>query len=68
VTVKVGSTLHAVPWVAAYGEVAPGETLVHVDSVGLLTIAVREGRADEQLNLAEGMAVSLAGRRSSTAE
>lgn len=67
VTVKVGSTLHTLPWAAAYGDVAPGEPLIHVDSVGLLAIAVREGRADEELNLAEGMAISLAGRRSSTA-
>jgi S-adenosylmethionine hydrolase len=68
VTVKVGSTMHALPWVSSYGDVAEGESLIHVDSVGLLAVAVRGGRADEELNLAEGVAVSLAARRSATAE
>lgn len=68
VTVKVGSTLHTVPWVTSYGDVGEGEVLLHVDSVGLLALAVRGGRADEELNLAEGVAVSLASSRSATAE
>jgi S-adenosyl-L-methionine hydrolase (adenosine-forming) len=68
ITVKVGSTLHSVPWVRTYGEVDEGEALIHVDSVGLLAIAVRGGRADEELNLAEGVSVSLAANRSATAE
>ncbi len=67
VTIEVGSTLHSVPWVTSYGEVEEGATLVHVDSVGLLALAVRGGRADEVLNLSEGVAVTLAGRRSATA-
>lgn len=67
VTVEVGSTLHSVPWVTSYGEVEEGAILVHVDSVGLLALAVRGGRADEVLNLSEGAAVTLAGRRSATA-
>ena len=66
VTVKVGSTVHSVPWVTSYGEVEEGSTLVHVDSVGLLALAVRGGRADEVLNLTDGVAVTLAGRRSAT--
>lgn len=68
ITVKVGSSVHSVPWVSAYGDVGEGEVLIHVDSVGLLALAVRGGRADEALNLAEGVAVSLAGSRSATAE
>ena len=68
VTVKVGSTIHSVPWVTSYGDVAEGDPLLHVDSVGLVSIAVRGGRADDDLNLAEGVAVSLAGKRSTTAE
>lgn len=68
ITVKVGATTHSVPWVNAYGDVDEGETLIHVDSVGLLAIAVRGGRADERLNVAEGVAVSLAASRSATAE
>lgn len=63
VTVKVGSTIHTMPWVTSYGDVAEGETLLHVDSVGLIAIAVRGGRADDELNLAEGVSVSLAGRK-----
>jgi S-adenosyl-L-methionine hydrolase (adenosine-forming) len=66
-TVKVGSTLHSVPWVASYGDVGEGEVLVHVDSVGLLALAVRGGRADEELNLAEGVAVALTSSRAATA-
>ena len=66
VTVKVGATLHSVPWVSAYGDVDEGGILIHVDSVGLLALAVRGGRADEELNLAEGLAVSLAASRSAT--
>ncbi len=66
ITVKVGATTHSVPWVNAYGDVGEGETLIHVDSVGLLALAVRGGRADEELNLAEGLAVSLAASRSAT--
>jgi len=68
VTLKVGSTLHSIPWVESYGDVGEGEPLLHVDSVGLLTIAVRGDRADDHLNLSEGTAVSLAGRTSATAE
>ncbi len=67
VTVKVGSTLHSVPWVTSYGDVVEGETLIHVDSVGLLALAVRAGRADEELNLAEGVAVTLTSNRAATA-
>jgi len=68
ITVKVGSTLHSMPWVTSYGDVGEGEALIHVDSVGLLAFAVRGGRASDDLNLAEGVAVSLTGSRSSTVE
>jgi S-adenosylmethionine hydrolase len=67
VTMKVGASLHSVLWVANYSEVEPGETLIHVDSAGLIAIAVRDGAADEELNLATGMAVTLAGTGSTTA-
>jgi S-adenosylmethionine hydrolase len=68
VTMKVGSTLHSVPWVSSYGDVGEGEVLLHVDSVGLMALAVRDARADEELNLAEGVAVTLAANRSAKAE
>ena len=41
----------------AYGEVDPGEALAYVDSYGLVALAVREGRADDDLNVRSGMAV-----------
>lgn len=68
VTVKIGATLHQVPWVTSYGEVGEGDGLIHVDSVGLIALAVRDGRADESMNLAEGVSVSLAASRSATTE
>ncbi len=67
VTVRIGATVHSIPWVRAYGDVEEGATLLHVDSVGLLTIAVRGDRADEELDLIEGVSVSLSASRSATA-
>lgn len=67
-TVKVGSTIHSVPWVTSYGDVGEGDVLLHVDSVGLMALAVREGRADDELNLAEGVPVTLMANRSARAE
>ncbi|HZD21856.1 MAG TPA: SAM-dependent chlorinase/fluorinase [Acidimicrobiia bacterium] len=67
-TVKAGSTLHSVQWVTSYGDVDEGDLLIHVDSVGLMALAMREGRADEELNLTEGTSVSLAAKRSPKAE
>ena len=63
VTVQVGGTEYDLPWVAAYGDVEPGQPLVHIDSYGLMAIAVREGSAAERLNLAEGHQVVLRPRR-----
>jgi S-adenosyl-L-methionine hydrolase (adenosine-forming) len=64
VTVKIGASLHSVTWVSAYSDVEPDEPLIHVDSAGLIAVGLRDGRADERLNLAEGVAVTLAGRGS----
>ena len=58
VTLKVGDRDHTVPWRVAYGEVEPGKPLIHVDSYGLIALAVRGGRADEWFGLSEGTAVS----------
>jgi S-adenosylmethionine hydrolase len=66
-TLKVGASLHSIPWVAAYSDVDPGEALVHVDSAGLIAIAVRDGAADQELNLSGGVAVILAGTGSTSA-
>ena len=68
VNVKVGSTLHVVRWVTSYSDVGEGDPLIHVDSAGLLALAVRGGRADETLGVGVGVAVTLAGQKSPTAE
>ena len=65
-TMKVGATLQTIPWAVTYSDVEPGEALVHVDSAGLIAIAIREGAADEELNLAAGVAVTLAGTGSTS--
>jgi S-adenosylmethionine hydrolase len=57
--VQIGGIDHEVPWVAAYGDVESGQPLAHVDSYGLLAIAVREGSAAERLNLTVGHQVVL---------
>ncbi|MGI9647972.1 MAG: SAM hydrolase/SAM-dependent halogenase family protein [Acidimicrobiia bacterium] len=59
VIVQVGATEYELPWLAAYGDVEPGQPLLHIDSYGLLAIAVREGSAADRLNLAEGHQVVL---------
>lgn len=66
-TLRIGSTIHNLLWVTAYSDVEDREPLVHVDSAGLIAIAVRSGRADEELNITEGVSVSLSARRESTA-
>lgn len=68
VTVKAGSKLHSVPWVTSYGDVDEGDPLIHVDSVGLLALAVRGGRADEALGISEGLSISLASNTGARAE
>lgn len=59
--IQIAGIEHEVPWVVAYGDVEPGQLLGHVDSYGLLAIAVREGSAAERLNLTEGHQVVVAG-------
>lgn len=54
----LGATKVRMRWVSAFGDVAAGEALVHVDSSGQVAIAVRGGRADDVLPLAVGAAVT----------
>lgn len=65
VTVKIGLRLHQVRWVQTYGAVGEGDALLHVDSSGMVALAVRGGRADEDLALAEGVPVAVVGSRDS---
>ncbi len=60
---QVGGTEYDLPWVVAYGDVEPGQPLVHIDSYGLMAVAVREGSAAERLNLTGGHPVVLRPRR-----
>jgi hypothetical protein len=62
VTLTIGATIHVIPWVGNYSDVERGEPLIHVDSAGLIAVAVREGRADEMLRLGNGVVVTMAGR------
>ncbi len=59
VRLVVGGVGYDLMWATAYGDVAEGEGLVHVDSYGHVAIAVRGGRADEGFPIAEGVAVQL---------
>lgn len=55
VVVRVGAAEHEALWAAAYGEA--GGVIVHVDSYGMMAVAMPGGRADEALNLSEGLSV-----------
>jgi S-adenosylmethionine hydrolase len=55
VSVAGGAVEHEVMWVSGYG--AGTEPIVHCDSHGLMAIAVPGGRADEALQLSEGISV-----------
>lgn len=57
--VRIGATEYELPWLVAYGDVEPGEPMLHIDSYGLVALAVRDGSAAERLNLAEGHQVVL---------
>ena len=59
IALRLSTTDFPLTWVEAYGDVKPGEALVHVDSYGQIAVAVREGRADELFSIFTGRAVSL---------
>jgi S-adenosyl-L-methionine hydrolase (adenosine-forming) len=59
VVVRIGAMEHEAKWVATFGEVGDRELAVHVDSAGLIALAIRGGRADEDLNARPGMAVTI---------
>jgi len=55
--IQVGSSRHEVIWVEAYGDVPEGQPVVHVDSFGLMAVAVRGGSARVSLKLHVGLSV-----------
>ena len=57
VNVRVGLNEHAVPWVLTYGEVDEGDPLLHVDSAGLVALAVRGGSASDHFTVGTGTAI-----------
>lgn len=57
VAVEVAGTRHEMVWEAAYGA-AREAGVVHIDSYGLMAVAVPGGRADEGFGLADGTVVS----------
>ena len=59
--VRVGLMSYNVPWAGAYSEVEHGRPLLHIDSSGLIALAVRGGRADEHFTLGAGTAVVVSG-------
>jgi S-adenosylmethionine hydrolase len=63
VAVRIGTAEHEMRWVDAYGDGDRGG-VVHIDSYGMIAIAVRGGSAAEMLSLSEGLSV---GFRSPTA-
>ncbi len=59
VTMVVAGIDRTLPWCAAYGDVAQGEGLIHVDSYGQIAVAVSGGRADEKYPLSVRTAVGI---------
>ena len=59
--VKVGLMRYNVPWACAYSDVEHGRPLLHIDSAGLIALAVRGGRADEHFTLGVGTSVVVSG-------
>lgn len=57
IAMTIAGTDRPMPWRAAYGDVAEGEGLLHVDSYGQIAIAVRGGRAEEKYALSVRTAV-----------
>ena len=55
--VRIGASVHRIRRADTYAEVSRGETLIHVDSAGLMALATREGRACDRLNLTEQTSV-----------
>jgi S-adenosylmethionine hydrolase len=57
VVVRIGATEHEGKWVETFGDVGNGELAIHVDSAGLMALAVRGGRADVEMNASVGLAM-----------
>ncbi len=56
---SVGTSGTEARYVITFADVEPGHLALHVDSAGMVALAVRGGRADEELNLVEGTPITL---------
>jgi len=54
VSVTYEMVRHRITWGGTYGDADEGEAVVHVDSHGQIALAVRGGRADEDLGISVG--------------
>ena len=59
VILRIGAIEHQLTWVNAYGDVAEGEGLLHIDYYWQIAVADRGGRADEDNPVEEGIAETL---------
>lgn len=59
VEVIVGALKRKATWVRSYGDVEVGSPLLHIDSSGMLALAVREGSATDFFVLRSGSRVTL---------
>lgn len=66
IRITIGPNTGEIPWVSVYGEIEESRPLLHVDSSGLMAVAVRGGSAAEMFNLADGTAVTLSGPEART--
>lgn len=59
IVLKIASAEFSIDWVTSYGDVEPGQGLLHIDSYGQIAVAVRDGSAVDSFPLAAGTAVTL---------
>jgi S-adenosylmethionine hydrolase len=57
--IRIGEVEHFLPYVESYSAVDPGRPLMHVDSYGLVALAVRDGRASDELEVGAGTVVTV---------
>lgn len=58
VTVTVGATENKIVWVKSFSDVEEGRPLLHVDSAGLIAVALNGGSAAEEFRLADGVSIA----------
>lgn len=58
VGVQIGATLHQIPWANSFADVGQNEQLLHVDSAGLIAVAVNGGSAAESMRLGNGVSIT----------